>query len=106
MIKALNIASQGLLQAEQRATDIAKDILQTTAEASSFKLDAAQNGNAQQEASNQTTGTAPQAPAGGNFGNLIQQFADLRAEETAFKASATAFKKIDETLGTLLDDES
>jgi len=105
MIKALNIATQGLLQAERRATDIAKEILDTSSRAaSSFNVAVdteAQNAGA--TAGNKTG--APVTPDVG-FGNLIQQFSDLRAEEQAFKASAIAFKKIDETLGTLLDNES
>jgi len=105
MIKALNIATQGLLQAEQRATDIAKDILKTTSDSTSFKLET-QTGENISQPSSQLSGTAASVPSGAGFGNLIQQFADLRAEENAFKASATAFKKIDETLGALLDDES
>jgi len=105
MIKALNIASQGLLQAERRATDIAKDILETAAKSSSFSLE--QQNSPETRPANTAPSSAPlSAPNGNDFGNLIQQFADLRAEENAFAANATAFKKIDETLGTLLDDES
>jgi len=104
MIKALNIATQGLLQAERRATDIAQEILDTSAKsASSFSIDTETEAAPDQANSTAETG-APVTPEAG-YGSLIQQFADLRAEEHAFQASATAFKKIDETLGTLLDDE-
>jgi len=104
MIKALNIATQGLLKAEQRATDIAKDILKTTSDNASFKVEEDNRDNTTQAAP-QPSGTNANNLNGSGIGNLVQQLSDLRAEETAFKASATAFKKIDETLGTLLDNE-
>lgn len=111
MIKALNISTQGLLQAERRATDVAKDILTSASNSATFSLD--EGSDPQSIPSNAApptkaatiTGPSSTAPSGGDFGSLIQQFADLRAEENAFKANATAFKKIDETLGSLLDDE-
>jgi len=103
VIKALNIATQGLLQAEKRATDVAKDILKATSESPSFQLDLEKSDENSTATSSPNSGGAP--PVNTSFGNLIQQFADLRAEENAFKASATTFKKIDETLGTLLDDK-
>ena len=103
MIKALNIATQGMLQAERRATDAASSILKTVSEASSFSVDSAPEGG---QSASQNSGANTKSVPGDGFGNLIQHFADLRAEENAFKASATAFKKIDETLGSLLDDES
>lgn len=111
MIKALNTAAQGLLQAERRATDVAHDILKSASEGASFSIDEGTDPqNIPSDAAQETkaaliTGPSSTAPSGGDFGSLIQQFADLRAEENAFKASATAFKKIDETLGSLLDDE-
>lgn len=105
MIKALNTATQGLLQAERRATDVAKDILKSTGQEFSRKVDAETNATEGADKLPAVSGTAPTAATGSDFGNLIQQFADLRAEEKAFQASATAFKKIDEGLGTLLDDE-
>ena len=111
MIKALNIATQGLLQAERRATDIAQDILKTTSDGASFKVEAPDTHEEPADRSSTKAASQSSKPNGGgpnvpNFGNLIQQFAELRAEETAYKASASAFKKIDETLGTLLDNES
>lgn len=111
MIKALNTATQGLLQAERRATDVARDILKSTSEGASFSIDEGKDSqNIPSDAAQETkaatiAGPSPTAPSGGDFGSLIQQFADLRAEENAFKANATAFRKIDETLGSLLDDE-
>ena len=105
MIKALNIATQGLLQAEKRATDIAKDILKTTNDSASFTFEKPIGDNNTTQPTSQPSGTTTNNLNGSGFGNLVQQFSDLRAEEAAFKASATAFKKIDETLGTLLDDE-
>ena len=115
MIKALNTATDGLLQAERRATSIAKDILNAaSANASSFSAEterAAQNTQTAPSDIANTTPTATQtgpsstAPTGPQLGSFIQQFSDLRAEENAFAANAKAFQVIDETLGNLLDDE-
>lgn len=114
MITALDTAKQGLLQAERRATDIAKDILKTTREAASFSAsdelnvsgtprNAANNTNETQADNTSPSATATNRPHPG-FGNLIQQFADLRAEQRAFEANAKVFKAADESLGTLIDD--
>ncbi|MCK0070957.1 hypothetical protein [Kordiimonas laminariae] len=108
MIKALNTAQNGLLQAERRATEIARDILNSTSAASSSFSDAVE--------SSPSENTSTEAPttaqtvnntnlSGASVGSLIQQFADLRAEEQSFAANAKAFQAIDETLGSLLDDE-
>lgn len=115
MIKALNIATSGLLQAEKRATDVARDILKTTAIASSFSVNDAGNqavattDQGQNIGGSVLAGRSAVVPNGGDFSGLVQQFADLRAETAGFKASAAAFKAIDETLdkalGTLLDDK-
>ncbi len=114
MIKALETATQGLLKAERRATDIAKDILKTTSETASFS--AAENDDPASTPRNTANDISP-TQAGDNrpsttannsshpgFGNLIQQFADLRAEQRAFEANAKVFKAADDSLGTLLDD--
>ena len=105
MIKALDTATQGLLQAERRATDIARDILKNTSEAAAFNLDSdantTQNTATQQENNAPTNASAVSNP--GFEGNLVQQFADLRAEHRAFEANAKVFTEVDETLGTLLD---
>ncbi len=104
MLDALNTAKNGLLQAERRATDIAKEILQSTRSSPSFsdtletKQQESQTAPAEAQAEHSQTGAA-------DYGSLIQQFSDLRAEENAFKANATAFKRSDETLGSLLDDK-
>jgi len=114
MIKALDTASQGMLQAERRATDVAKDILNLSAEGASFSLEGIEDAQDFPSDTAQSTqaastgpGTTPSSSAG--YGNLIQQFADLRAEEQAFKANAKVFKSLDETydkaLGSLLDDK-
>lgn len=108
MIKALNTAQSGLLQAERRATEIARDILNTTSAAASSFSDAVENSpstntNSQNTEPAQTGNNA--SLSGPSFGSLIQQFADLRAEEQSFAANAKAFQAIDETLGSLLDDE-
>ena len=114
MIKALETATQGLLQAERRATDIAKDILKTTSEAASFSTeegnnalppsDAAANNIPNNSAGNSGPSTAASTINQSGFGDLIQQFADLRAEQHAFEANAKVFKAADESLGTLIDD--
>lgn len=109
MIKALNIASQGLQQAEKRATDLAAEILKSTSDTTSFKIDeSASTDNASTPL--QTGGSAPLgAPSGPGFSDLLQQMVDLKAEEQAFKANATVFKRLDEAydegLGSLLDEK-
>lgn len=112
MIKGINIAAQGMLQAEKRATDIAKDILELNAKEASFSLeveDAADGSQSElaQSKTNKSTGTDTTSVG---YGSLIQHFADLRAEENSFKANAAVFKRLDETqdeaLGSILDDES
>lgn len=109
MIKALNIASQGMQQAERRATDIAADILKSTSELSSFSLEdtpSQQNGTG----SKQNTAAPVASPSGPGYGELLQHMVDLKAEEQAFKANATLFKRIDEAeddaLGALFDEDS
>lgn len=103
MIDALNIAAGGMLKAERRATDIAQEILKATGEAASFTLD----DDVEAPAANPAAGAPVSASAGGGVGysDLLQQMVDIKAEEHAFKASAKAFQRIDETLGSLLDDK-
>lgn len=99
------------MQAERRATDIARDILKSASDGASFSIEeetTPQNipsDTAQETKAAVNAGPSSTAPSGGDFSGLIQQLADLRAEENAFAANATAFKKIDESLGTLLDDK-
>ncbi|WP_417450831.1 hypothetical protein [Kordiimonas sp.] len=107
MIKALNTATTGMLQAERRATDIARDILKSSAEAASFTLDVTE-GIADKAPPIPATGGTPLAQSTSNtpgYSELLQQMVDLKAEEQSFKANAKAFQRIDETLGSLLDDE-
>jgi len=119
MIKALDTATQGLLQAERRAVTIAKNIIKTTSEASALtqakstqaKSTQAENGippinpkNAQ--APNAGPRTSATLDTQNGFGNFLQQFADLRAEQRAFEASAKAFTVANESIGTLLDSTS
>lgn len=104
MLDALNTAKTGLLQAERRATDIAKEILQSTSSSPSFS-DTLENKQDTQAPIATKAQTEPQQTPAADYGSLIQQFSDLRAEEHAFKASASAFKRVDETLGNLLDDK-
>ncbi len=106
MIKALNIATQGLLQSESRATDLAAEILKKTSEASSFKLD-----DDASEGQNTAALTSPKtSPSGAGYSDLLQNMVDLKAEGHAFKANAAVFKRIDETyddaLGSLFDEDS
>lgn len=109
MIKALNTAQNGLLQAERRATDIARDILRSTSSSAASFSDTvdtpAQIQTPDTDATSNSQPTSQSSLSTPTFGSLIQQFADLRAEEQAFAANAKAFSTIDETLGSLLDDE-
>ncbi len=110
MIKALNIASQGMLQAEKRATDIAREILKFSSEATSFSRGLE---SATPHATKTVTDSATPDHTYGNsstthapgYSDLLQQMVDLKSEEHSFKANAKAFKRIDETLGSLLDDK-
>lgn len=111
MIKGIDIAAQGMLRAEKRATDIAKDILDLNAKETSFSLENQDNaqGSPSDTAQSQTSKPSGLSTTADGFGSLIQQFADLRAEENAFKANAAVFKRLDETqdeaLGSILDDK-
>ncbi|WP_020401205.1 hypothetical protein [Kordiimonas gwangyangensis] len=102
MIDALKIAAGGMLKAERRATDIAQEILKATGEAASFTLEDSPEQGTQKPAS----GAPVAAPGGGvGYSDLLQQMVDLKAEEHAFKANARVFQRVDETLGSLLDDK-
>jgi len=107
MIDALNTASQGLLQAERRATDVAREIIKSTSETASFSVEDAPF--PAQDNGADATGARVSAPTGTGFSDLLQQMVDLKSETNAFKANASAFKSLDETydeaVGTLLDDE-
>lgn len=109
MIKGLNIASQGMQQAERRATDLAAEILKTTSQAASFKLEDADPQTATSKQPQGSSAPPVGAPSGPGFSDLLQQMVDLKAEEQAFRANATVFKRLDETfdegLGSLLDEE-
>lgn len=107
MIKALNIAAQGLMKSESRATDLASEILKKTSEASSsFSLDdgAAQSQNTAALSSPKTS------PSGAGYSDVLQNMVDLKAEEHAFRANATVFKRLDEAydeaLGSFFDEDS
>jgi hypothetical protein len=112
-IDALNTTAQGLISSERRATQIAQDIVTgTSAAADSFSntLDASDTGaanTAPNELNVPASGPAASPLAGGaGFGDVIQQLANLRIEENVFRASASAFSRINETFGSLLDQES
>ena len=103
MIKALNISTQGLLQAEQRATEVAQNILEDTAKGANFSVDDLPE-NATETASEPTGGQSLNE-GGAGFGDLIQHMVDLKQSEHAFKANAKAFKIASETLGDFLDEQ-
>lgn len=103
MIKALNIASQGLQQAERRATSLASEILKDTSDAFSLPDESSQTA---------PEGKAPpvSAPSGPGYSDILQKMVDLKAEQRAFQANATVFKRLDDAqddaLGAMFDDES
>jgi flagellar basal body rod protein FlgC len=108
MIDALNIASQGLLQAERRATDAAREIVKSTSQEASFST--ADPDTPAQNTGVDAAGAPVSAPTGAGFSSLLQHMVDLKAETQAFQANAAAFKRLDETyddaLGALVDDQS
>ncbi|MCJ9430180.1 hypothetical protein [Kordiimonas marina] len=105
MINALHIAAQGMLKAESRANDVARNILKSTSEAANFKLEDAATGATPAPTGPTATGAQTVLPGGGFGGDLIQQMADLKASEIAFKANAKVFKTTEDTLGSFLDAE-
>ena len=110
LIKALNIAGQGMLQAEKRATDIAREILKSSSETATFskELESATPDATDVTTPDHTFGNKPATPDATHrpgYSDLLQQMVDLKAEEHSFRANAKAFKRIDETLGSLLDDK-
>lgn len=106
MIKALDIATQGMLSAERRATDLAAEILKSAGDAASFTLetDTGVANAAAVSASGRPTAVS-NASSGGGYGDLLQQMVDLKAEEQSFKANAKVFQRVNDMLGTLLDDK-
>ncbi|GHF25103.1 hypothetical protein GCM10017044_19850 [Kordiimonas sediminis] len=88
MINALNTSAQGMLQAEQRANKAAQNILDATTKSSTTS----KTDNSQADVS-----TA-------DFGGLVESIVDLKQSELSFKANAKTFSRIDDTLGTLLDE--
>jgi len=112
-IDALNTAAQGLISSERRATQIAQDIVTgTSAAADSFSnppdtLDTVATAATPNDVNVPASGPSASPLAGGaGFGDVIQQLADLRIEENVFRANASAFNRINETFGSLLDQES
>ena len=122
MIEALHIAANGLLRSERRAADLANAILRDTSAAANFSLenkaappDPSQAGTGTGAGSGTSTGagsgtstgagSGARLSGGPEFGNLIQHMVDLKAEKNVFAANALAFRRIDETLGSLLDDK-
>ena len=108
---ALNIAAQGLISSERRATELAQGIVSSSASAVSSVSDtlAAAEGTdvSPTPGVNAPAGGAPASPiaGGAGFGDVIQQLVDLRLEANVFRANAAAFSRIDETFGSLLDEE-
>ncbi len=107
MVDALSSAANSLLNAQRRATDLAVEILETTADQSSLQEETATS-TAEQDIDNQQETADSTPPVQGR--PLVQQFADLKNAETQFKASAAAFSRVaesqDQLLGSLFDDES
>lgn len=103
MIKALNIASQGLQQAERRATSLASEILEDTSKAFSITEDPS-------GAAAQNSSTPLNTPSGPGYSDILQKMVDLKAEQRAFQANATVFKRLDDAqddaLGAIFDDKS
>ncbi|WCL53234.1 MULTISPECIES: hypothetical protein [Kordiimonadales] len=108
MIDALNIAANGLIQSEKRATDVARKIIDDTTAAANFSLDDLPEG-ANTAAVATATGGSGKLSGGPGFGDLIQHMVDLKTEKHVFAANAKVFSSIDETLdeglGRLLDDK-
>ena len=125
MVQALNIAANGLIQSEKRATKLAQDIVSNLAASNNSVSDqipfSSPSGADQTRPSSATvspdtnnqnapTRQANAAPSsnlagGAGFSDIIQQLVDLRSEENVFNANAAAFSRINETFGTLLDEE-
>jgi len=118
---ALNIAANGLLRAERRATDIAGRIVSggaapsadradTGADAGSIAatfpgtVDAGLASDSGAQAANTPLNIAPLSDT------LVRDIVDLVATEQVFAANANAFRRIDDTLdsliGTQVDEES
>ena len=122
MVQAINIAANGLIQSEQRATRLAADIVTNLARSSNTAGDlsspnsptldpvapsseSVNQTNAQGQVNTPASGASNNIAGGSGFSDVIQQLADLRSEENAFRANAAAFSRIDETFGSLLDEE-
>jgi hypothetical protein len=127
MVQAINIAANGLIQSEQRATRLAVDIVSNLARSSNSASDLSspnsptldqvapssesanpndtQGGNTATQVNTPASGASNSIAGGAGFSDVIQQLADLRAEENTFRANAAAFSRINETFGSLLDED-
>ena len=110
-LTALNIAGQGLVESERRATDIARRIVSSSAREASFTPNTTDtaagvpNRAAIETDIAQNTGQ----PIGFGSSSFIQDIVALQTEQRVFDANAATFRAIDETadeLGRLLDDDA
>ncbi len=102
MIKGLDIAAHGLLQAQKRADKAASNIVADVSSALNPPLNKSISDTGPNR--NITASTKDLSPNVG--GNLIQDIVDLKTAKIAFGANAKVFRSISDTLGKLLDDES
>ncbi len=135
MVQAINIAANGLIQSEQRATRLAQDIVSNLSRSNNSANDLSSSNSPTLDPVAPSSETALASPntqnisassptnsaltdvnvaasaatntlAGGSgFSDVIQQLADLREEENTFQANAAAFSRINETFGRLLDED-
>lgn len=114
MIGALSNAVSGLQGAASRAEDVARDILRATTDTSASTEARAASESSTGQAGREgagTTGTAPALtgdpvqppPALQEESALERSFADLKAAEVSYKASAAVVKGITNTQDQLLD---
>ena len=98
MIKGIDNAVVGLLDAQKRAGQAAENIVRNVSPKADIPERSANKVNKPITASTRDLSTPSE-------GGLIQDIVDLKTASIAFKASAKVFKTIDETLGTLLDKD-
>ncbi len=91
------------MQAQSQASSAARKIVSTFSDDNKPSSRATSPANA---AASQATGPAPLSAQQQDYGNLIQHITDLKASAHAFKVNAYVFRKSEEILGSLLDDQS
>jgi hypothetical protein len=134
MVQAINIAANGLIQSEQRATRLAQDIVSNLARSNNSANDLSSPNSPTLDLVAPSSGTVPASPntpvtqtttvispltdvnvaasaatntlaGGAGFSDVIQQLTDLREEENTLQANASTFSRINETFGSLLDED-